>query len=104
MGGIYHLSTVSDNRCYPRATIIELMRLCQRYQMHLLSDEIYALTTFSNSDFKYPVQFTSLLSIEKDDIIDPSLCHVIHGMSKVCSEINFTDTRTSVPMEYVARP
>ena len=71
--------------------------------MHLLSDEIYALTTFSNDDFKNPVQFTSLLSIDKIDIIDPSLCHIIHEMSKVCSEINFADTRTSVLMEYVAR-
>jgi 1-aminocyclopropane-1-carboxylate synthase len=94
---------VSDNRCYPRATIIELMRLCQRYQLHLLSDEIYALTTYSSGDFKDPVQFTSLLSMDTTDIIDPSLCHVIHGMSKVTTKINLTDTRTSVPMEYVAR-
>ena len=94
---------MSDYRCYPRATIIELIHLYQKYQMHLLSDEIYALTTFSNDDFKNPVQFISLLSIDKIDIIDSSLCHIIHEMSKVCSEINFIDIRTSMSMKYVAR-
>lgn len=59
------------------------MRLCQKYQIHLISDEIYALTTFPTKDIPNPTPFTSLLSIEKDGIIDPSLCHVVHGMSKV---------------------
>ncbi|GMG17372.1 unnamed protein product [Aspergillus oryzae] len=30
-------------RCYPRNVIIRLMQLCQKYQMHLISDESYAL-------------------------------------------------------------
>jgi aspartate/methionine/tyrosine aminotransferase len=63
--------------------MIEFMRLCQKYQIHLLSDEIYALTTFSSDDVPDSVPFTSLLSIDKSGIIDPALCHVIHGMSKV---------------------
>ena len=63
--------------------MIQFMRLCQKYHIHLLSDEIYALTTFNTDDVPDPVPFTSLLSIEKTGIIDPSLCHVIHGMSKV---------------------
>jgi 1-aminocyclopropane-1-carboxylate synthase len=65
--------------------MVKYMRLCQKYQIHLLSDEIYALTTFGTEDVPNPVPFTSLLSIDKTDIIDPSLCHVIHGMSKVFS-------------------
>jgi 1-aminocyclopropane-1-carboxylate synthase len=64
---------------------MEFMRLCQKYDIHLLSDEIYALTTFPTKDNSHPVPFTSLLSIDKAGIIDPSLCHVIHGMSKVCA-------------------
>jgi hypothetical protein len=63
--------------------MIAFMRLCQKHQIHLLSDEIYALTTFPTNDITNPTPFTSLLSIDKTGIIDPSLCHVIHGMSKV---------------------
>lgn len=62
--------------------MIEYMRLCQKYKIHLLSDEIYALTTFPTDDIPEPTPFTSLLTIETEGIIDPSLCHVIHGMSK----------------------
>jgi 1-aminocyclopropane-1-carboxylate synthase len=63
--------------------MVEFMRLCQKYQIHLLSDEIYAMSTFKTNDIPNPIPFTSLLSIGKSGIIDPSLCHVIHGMSKV---------------------
>jgi len=79
------LITAADNRCYSREVMIEYMRLCQKYKIHLLSDEIYALTTFPTDDIPDPTPFTSLLSIPKQDIIDPSLCHVLHGMSKVLS-------------------
>jgi hypothetical protein len=68
--------------------MIAYMRLCQKYQLHLLSDEIYALTTFPTSDVPRPTPFTSLLSIDKTDVIDPSLCHVLHGMSKVTTSTN----------------
>jgi 1-aminocyclopropane-1-carboxylate synthase len=72
-----------NGRCYSQETMIEYMRLCQKYQIHLISDEIYALTTFPTDDIPEPTPFTSLLSIAKEGIIDPSLCHVVHGMSKV---------------------
>ena len=63
--------------------MIEFMKLCQKYQIHLLSDEIYALTTFNTEDIPNPTPFTSLLSIPKEGIIDAGLCHIIHGLSKV---------------------
>jgi aspartate/methionine/tyrosine aminotransferase len=75
--------TLLTARCYPRETMVEYMRLCQKYQIHLVSDEIYALTTFPTEDIPNPTPFTSLLSIPKGNLIDPSLCHVLHGMSKV---------------------
>jgi 1-aminocyclopropane-1-carboxylate synthase len=62
--------------------MIEYMRLCQKYQIHLISDEIYALTTFPTNDIPNPEKFVSLLSIPTNDLIDPTLCHVVHGMSK----------------------
>ena len=80
------------------------MHLCQKYQIHLLSDEIYALTTFVSKDIPDPVPFTSLLSINKTGIIDPSLCHVIHGMSKVLPLMTpLTENRTFARTAYVVQ-
>jgi 1-aminocyclopropane-1-carboxylate synthase len=65
------------------------MRFCQKHNIHLISDEIYALTTFPTNDIPNPTPFTSLLSIPKYGIIDLSLCHVLHGMSKVNTLLSF---------------
>ena len=78
-------------RCYPRSTLVALMQLCQRYQMHFISDEIYALSVWENTIDNLPtapVPFESALSINTTDpttttqIIDPSLVHALWGMSK----------------------
>jgi aspartate/methionine/tyrosine aminotransferase len=57
------------------------MRFCQSHQIHLISDEIFACTVFDSGE-PGAVAFTSLLSIDPTGLIDPSLCHVITGMSK----------------------
>jgi aspartate/methionine/tyrosine aminotransferase len=71
-------------RCYPREVLIELMRLCDRHSMHFICDEIYALSTFANKvdGGTEPVPFESVLSIDTKDVIDPSLVHVLWGVSK----------------------
>ncbi|KAF2180367.1 aminotransferase [Zopfia rhizophila CBS 207.26] len=72
-------------RCYPKETIIELMKLCQKYNIHLISDEIYAFSVWKNTidELKEePVGFQSVLSIDTKGIIDPGLAHVLWGMSK----------------------
>ncbi|KAI9929819.1 hypothetical protein ASPWEDRAFT_48044 [Aspergillus wentii DTO 134E9] len=71
-------------RCYPRETIIELMAFCQKYQIRLISDEIYALSVWENTidTSPAPVEFTSALSIDTTGTIDPQLLHVLWGMSK----------------------
>ena len=71
-------------RCYPRNVIIGLMRLCEKYQIHLVSDEVYALSVWTNKIDKHPpsTPFESCLSIDPSGIIDPSRLHVIWGMSK----------------------
>ncbi|KAL4952636.1 pyridoxal phosphate-dependent transferase [Aspergillus filifer] len=35
-------------RCYPTKTLIEIMKFCNRYKIHLIADEIYALCDFSS--------------------------------------------------------
>ncbi|KAI7348862.1 PLP-dependent transferase [Hortaea werneckii] len=66
-------------RPYPRETLIEFMKLCNKHQIHLLSDEIYAMSVYST----VPTPFESILSIPSSDAyIHPSLLHVLYGLSK----------------------
>lgn len=91
-------------QCYPRDTIIGLMKLCQKHQIHLLADEVYVsikpappfphvclgLTTNTSKalsvyDVGDPIAnpFTSVLSIpNSSDYISPTLLHILYGFSK----------------------
>lgn len=71
-------------RCYTRDAIIALMKLCEAHKIHLVSDEIYALSTWHNPiDLDPPpTPFTSVLAIDTSGIIDPSRVHLIWGISK----------------------
>ena len=71
-------------RCYAREVLVAYMRLCQKYQVHLMSDEIYAFSVWENEKDSEPrpVEFTSILSIGYAGLIDPSLLTVLWGMSK----------------------
>ncbi|KAH6674659.1 pyridoxal phosphate-dependent transferase [Halenospora varia] len=40
-------------RCYPLETLQEIARFYQRHDLHLISDEIYANSTFRNSNFPF---------------------------------------------------
>ncbi|KAF5669022.1 1-aminocyclopropane-1-carboxylate synthase [Fusarium heterosporum] len=67
-------------RCYPRSTLIKIMQFCQKHKLHLLSDEIYACSVFETDEPAVP--FTSILSIDSTNLIDPDLLHVTYGLSK----------------------
>ena len=72
-------------RCYSKDTIVALMRLCEKYSLHLISDEIYALSVWNNSvdDLdEAPPPFRSVLSIDTQGVIDPARVHVLWGTSK----------------------
>ncbi|EKG11250.1 1-aminocyclopropane-1-carboxylate synthase, partial [Macrophomina phaseolina MS6] len=69
-------------RCYTREVIIALMELCQKHSIHLISDEIYALSIWPNPDAPNAPTFTSTLSINTTGIIDPFRVHALWGMSK----------------------
>ncbi|KAM0428834.1 hypothetical protein ACHAPT_006634 [Fusarium lateritium] len=68
-------------RCYPKNTLIRLMQFCQEHQLHLISDEVYAMSVWT-SDEPSATPFASCLSIDPAGIIDPSLLHVVWGVSK----------------------
>ncbi|KAM5494530.1 putative secondary metabolism biosynthetic enzyme [Microsporum canis] len=68
-------------RCYPRETIVEIFKFCQKHHIHLVSDEIYALSVFDSGESE-AMPFISTLSIDPKGLIDENLLHVMYGMSK----------------------
>ncbi|KAK6510655.1 hypothetical protein TWF506_009757 [Arthrobotrys conoides] len=69
-------------RCYPRETLVEYLKFCEKYDIHLIADEIYAMSIFKTSSNHGAVQFHSVLSIDMDKIVNPRRVHVLYGMSK----------------------
>ncbi|KZT57992.1 PLP-dependent transferase [Calocera cornea HHB12733] len=70
--------------CYPRSTILAYASFCQRHNLHLISDEVYAYSVFSTADNQDPEPFVSVFSIDflKEARCDPARVHVLYGMSK----------------------
>lgn len=68
-------------QCYPRETLIAFMQLCNKYRIHLLADEIYAMSVYEVAD-PDAVKFESVLSIETEKYIDSKYLHLLYGMSK----------------------
>lgn len=69
---------------YPRETVAAYCRFCEKHDLHLLSDEIYALSQYQNEKAQGAPQFTSVLSLDvvKEAGCNPARVHVIYGMSK----------------------
>ncbi|KAI2616791.1 acc synthase [Hypoxylon sp. NC1633] len=68
-------------QCYSREALVELMRFCASRGIHLISDEIYALSVYERDD-RPSEKFTSVMAIDPTGIIDPAQVHVLYGMSK----------------------
>ncbi|KAF8637796.1 hypothetical protein AX17_002566 [Amanita inopinata Kibby_2008] len=70
-------------RSYPPEVIVEYFRFCEKHNLHLISDEIYALSVFPSRDVPNPQPFVSALSFDlKEHGINVSRVHVLYGMSK----------------------
>ncbi|KAH6687356.1 putative 1-aminocyclopropane-1-carboxylate synthase [Plectosphaerella plurivora] len=54
----------------------------RQYNLHMISDEIYGLSSWNNSSTPDAPSFHSMLSFDIRGLIDPSLVHVLWGMSK----------------------
>lgn len=65
------------------------MALCQKHKIHLISDEVYALSIFDSKDSN-AVPFTSVLAIDSTNLLRPEYLHVLYGMSKAgCARVFF---------------
>lgn len=58
------------------------MSFCEKNEIHLVSDEVYALSTYDTDSEDY-LGFTSVLSINPSGLIDENRLHILYGMSKV---------------------
>ncbi|KAB8268857.1 pyridoxal phosphate-dependent transferase [Aspergillus minisclerotigenes] len=70
-------------RPYSRSILEQCMAFCQRRNIHLVSDEVFALSSFTSPDFTNPEPFVSCLSIDPSRAgCDPQRIHVVWSMSK----------------------
>lgn len=69
-------------RCYSRETLVGLLRLCASKGIHLVSDEICALSVYKRYD-RPSETFISVRSFNLTGLINPDQVHVLYGMSKV---------------------
>jgi 1-aminocyclopropane-1-carboxylate synthase len=71
---------------YPRETIVAYARFCEKHNLHLVVDEVYALSQFENDavNEKDRVPFTSILAVDvlKEAGCNPARVHALYGMSK----------------------
>lgn len=69
-------------RCYTRDGLVEIMKFCESKSIHLISDEIYALSVYQRPDRRSD-SFVSALSIDPAGLIDHARVHILYGLSKV---------------------
>lgn len=72
----------TDECIQPPETLKEFAAFCGENDLHLISDEIYALSVFDNPETPAAVPFRSVLSLDLDKLIDPRFLHVLYGASK----------------------
>jgi 1-aminocyclopropane-1-carboxylate synthase len=56
-----------------------LFRFCGKRKIHLISDEIYALSIYDSGEPE-AAPFTSVLSLNKAGLIDEKYVHVLYGL------------------------
>lgn len=68
-------------RCYSKGYLEGALRFCQKYDLFLISDEVFGLSVYSDSKASLP-NFTSILSVDLQDICDPQRVIVLWSVSK----------------------
>ncbi|KAI1463629.1 putative aminotransferase class I and II family protein [Daldinia caldariorum] len=69
-------------RCCPVETLREIAGFCGQHNLHLISDEVFAMSVYDNLEVPDTVPFTSVLALDLEDKIDPRNVHVAYGMGK----------------------
>lgn len=70
-------------QCYPETVIKDIVKFCDRKKIHFISDEIYAMSSFSQSEEPPPTAFVSALQLDIPGMgCDQSKVHTIWSISK----------------------
>jgi aspartate/methionine/tyrosine aminotransferase len=66
----------------PAETLKEIARFCGRNNLHLISDEIFALSVYDNPQAPIVTPFSSILALNLGNCIDRDFIHVAYGAGK----------------------
>ncbi|PVH81594.1 putative aminotransferase class I and II family protein [Cadophora sp. DSE1049] len=69
-------------KCYSASTLKAIANFCGKHGLHLICDEIYALSVFENRQNPSAETFTSILTVDLEGLIDEEMVHVMYGPSK----------------------
>ena len=70
-------------QCYTKTALEATCKFCEKHNLHLISDEIYALSIYESVDVPNPVPFTSLLSLDLAAMgVNLARAHVIWSVSQ----------------------
>ena len=70
-------------KCYSREVLEQCFKFCQQYQLHLISDEVFALSVFECPDLRNPSPFVSALSVDPVSLgCNNEKIHVVWSLSK----------------------
>ena len=68
-------------RCYTKDMLMGVMRFCGKWGIHLVVDEVYAMSVYSTA-CATDIPFTSILSLNSTPHIAPTHLHQIYSLSK----------------------
>lgn len=88
-------------RCYSEDNLVTFARFCGNHGIHLISDEVYALSTFTALSDSDSHGFVSTLSIDLDQAgCDRSKVHVVWSTSKdlACSGLRLVSSGPISPL------
>lgn len=70
-------------RCYPQEVIQACLKFCELHDLHFISDEIYALTSYPTHDVPETDRFVSALSLDLSALsCNPARVHTVWSISK----------------------
>ncbi|KAF2179236.1 PLP-dependent transferase [Zopfia rhizophila CBS 207.26] len=76
--------------CYPKEILEKCLLFCKKYNIHFISDEVYALSVFENPEMPDPLPFVSVLSLDLEAIgADASRVHMVWSTSKDFGQSGF---------------
>lgn len=70
-------------RCYSKTILAQCLKFCEQHEIHLVSDEVFALSVFVCPDLADPSTFVSALSLDPTLLgCDFERVHVVWSISK----------------------